>query len=137
MNKKIFVNGVFDILHIGHIDLLSFAKQQGDHLTVALDTDERVRKNKGHDRPINTLQERMILMRSIRYVDDVKSFGSDDELREIIRELKPDVIVVGSDWKGKEIIGSNFAKQIIFFERIPNLSTTQKIQSILKINNHK
>lgn len=125
--KKIFVNGSFDVLHRGHLEMLDYAKSLGDYLMVALDTDERINDKKGYERPFNDLENRILLMSFLKPVDTVRYFGSDEELREIIELYNPDIMIVGSDWEGKEIIGSEFAKEVKFFERIENYSSTNII----------
>jgi D-beta-D-heptose 7-phosphate kinase/D-beta-D-heptose 1-phosphate adenosyltransferase len=82
--RKIFVNGTFDILHRGHLEMLLFAKEQGDFLTVAVDTDERVKRLKGPTRPINTCADRMLMLMHLKVVDAVANFETDDDLRELI-----------------------------------------------------
>ena len=128
---KIFVNGTFDILHKGHIDLLRFAKSRGSFLLVAVDTDIRVSEKKGPDRPVNNLENRVEVLKSIRYINEVKSFGSDEELTAIIKDFLPDIMVVGSDWKNNNVIGSQYAKQLIFFDRIKDYSTTKTIENFV------
>ena len=83
---RIWVNGTFDIIHRGHIELLNYASTYGI-VRVGIDTDERVKQFKGDSRPINSLEEREYLMGNIKSVDSVVSFGSDEELEERIREL--------------------------------------------------
>lgn len=129
--KKVFVNGTFDILHVGHIRMLEFAKQHGDYLLVALDTDERIKRLKGHGRPINSLDIRREMMLSLRTVDDVTHFSTNEELEDIVFQCQPDVMIVGSDYKDKPVIGSEYAKKLIFFDRIEEYSTTKTIQSII------
>ena len=96
--KVVFTNGVFDVLHRGHIELLSFCKQHGDYLIVAVDTDERVRQNKGESRPFNKLEDRKFLLESLKFVDEVVAFGSLEELRNLHNSIRPNVVVKGSDW---------------------------------------
>tara|TARA_R110001606_G_scaffold356307_1_gene507575 strand:- start:15507 stop:15905 length:399 start_codon:yes stop_codon:yes gene_type:complete len=128
--KKVWVNGTFDVIHRGHLELFKFAKSKGDHLIVGIDSDERIKKNKGISRPINTLENRYFFLKCIKYVDEVRTFGSDEELNNIITSYRPDYIVVGSDWRDKEVIGSKFAKDILFFERIEGLSTSNILEKI-------
>ncbi len=129
--KKIFVNGTFDLLHPGHLQLLNFAKSCGDYLIVAIDTDDRVREKKGPTRPIYNQEERTFFLRMLKPVDQVEIFSSDKELESLIKELKPDIMIVGSDWKGKSVIGSYYASKLIFFDRIEEYATTKTIQSII------
>lgn len=127
--RKIFVNGTFDILHTGHILLLNFAKQQGNFLTVAIDSDERVRQLKGEKRPINSELERSIMLANLKAVDEVVVFGSDLELIDLIRNH--DAMVKGSDYIGKDIVGQEVCREIIFFDLIKGYSTSEKIKSII------
>jgi D-beta-D-heptose 7-phosphate kinase/D-beta-D-heptose 1-phosphate adenosyltransferase len=127
--KKVFVNGTFDILHVGHIALLDYAKSLGDQLVVGIDSDDRVRLLKGSDRPINSQLERGTLLNALKSVDEVFVFDTDDELRSLIQAC--DVMVKGSDYKNKPIVGQEICKQIVFFERLNGYSTTNKIQDIV------
>jgi len=119
----IWVNGCFDVIHAGHIELLKYASELGQRVVVGLDTDERVQQSKGSTRPINTLQHRKTVMESIRYVDKVVAFGSDDALRNAIQWSKADIIVVGKEYEGR-VIGSELVKEVKYFDRLYNLSTT-------------
>jgi D-beta-D-heptose 7-phosphate kinase/D-beta-D-heptose 1-phosphate adenosyltransferase len=121
---KVWVNGTFDILHVGHIKLLDCASQLGT-LIVGIDTDERVKKLKGNDRPFNNQNDRKIMLESLKFVHQVVLFNSDEELTEIIHEYSPDIMVIGDDYKDKNIIGSNHVKQIIYFEKLQNFSSTK------------
>jgi D-beta-D-heptose 7-phosphate kinase/D-beta-D-heptose 1-phosphate adenosyltransferase len=127
--KKVFVNGTFDILHVGHIALLDYAKSLGDQLVVGIDSDDRVRLLKGSDRPINSQLERGTLLNALKSVDEVFVFDTDNELRSLIQAC--DVMVKGSDYKNKPIVGQEICKQIVFFERLNGYSTTNKIQDIV------
>jgi D-beta-D-heptose 7-phosphate kinase/D-beta-D-heptose 1-phosphate adenosyltransferase len=129
--KKVFVNGAFDVLHSGHLDLLDFASMLGGRMLVALDTDEKIRYNKGADRPLNNLKVRKQLMSMLKPVDNVVSFNSDEELEDIIKRYKPDVMVKGSDWRGKKIVGEEYCKEVVFFERTNNESTTNTLQDFV------
>ena len=129
--KKIFVNGTFDVLHIAHIQLLNYAKSMGDYLHVAIDTDARVKEKKGESRPIYPQEERKFFLMNLKAVDNVSFFSTDEELENTIKEYAPDIMIVGSDWKGKPVIGSQYAKELKFYDRIENYSTTATIQSII------
>ena len=125
---RVWVNGTFDVLHIGHIKLLEFASQFGE-VRVGIDTDERVKEFKGELRPINTIKDRIDFMNSIKYVNSSVSFSTDEELCDRIKEWNTDIIVVGNDYKDKKVIGSHLVKEVIFFEKIDGYSSTKIIES--------
>ena len=131
MTKTVFVNGTFDILHPGHLQLLEYARSQGDRVIVAIDSDERVREKKGPNRPINTAEDRAYMLQSLKTVDHVLLFGSDFELENCVKVSKPDIMVVGSDWEGKSVIGSMYAAEVHFFPRIEEYATSKTIQCII------
>ena len=131
MAKSVFVNGTFDVLHLGHLALLNYAKSLGDKLFVAIDSDERVRQLKGPTRPIYDAYQRKVMLLNIKAVDEVEIFSSDEELELWIKQIKPVIMVVGSDWRNKTVIGSQFAKRLEFFERIDEYSSTKTIQDII------
>ena len=125
------MNGSFDILHSGHLDLLNYAKSLGDRLFVALDTDRRIAEKKGAERPFIDQETRLNIMKNIKAVDSVYLFDSDEELTSIIEMIQPNIMVVGSDWKGKPIIGSEHAKQVLYYERVRDVSTTKTIENYI------
>ena len=129
--KTIFINGCFDILHPGHIELFKYARSLGDELIVGIDSDERVKHSKGTTRPIYNSNNRKFILESIKYIDRVVVFNDDDELIKLIEHCSPYVMVVGSDWKDKKVIGSEYAKEVKFFERIQEFSTTKTIENII------
>src|SRR3989338_22394 len=99
----VFTNGCFDILHAGHIKVLKFAKSLGDKLIVGINSDRVVKMLKGKDRPINSQQDRKLLLESLRFVDEVVIF---DELRtgDVVRKIKPDIVVKGEEgYTAKEL----------------------------------
>ena len=124
---KIWTNGCFDVLHRGHIELFKYAKSLGSELVVGIDSDEKVKLDKGDNRPINNLQDRMYVLQSIKYIDKVISFDSTKDLYDTIKWYKPDIMVIGSDWKGKEVIGEIFTDKLIFFNRIGDYSTSKTL----------
>jgi len=128
--KVVFTNGCFDILHRGHIELFKYAKSLGDVLYVGLDSDEKVRQDKGLDRPINSMEDRKLILDSLLYIDKVFCFSTRDELIELVRKISPDVMVIGSDWKNKPVVGSEYTNELIFFNRIDGYSTTNIIKAI-------
>jgi rfaE bifunctional protein nucleotidyltransferase chain/domain len=133
--KKVFVNGTFDLLHRGHLELLNYAKSLGDRVYVAIDTDRRVSEKKGPTRPIYNQEERKFFLENLKSVDKVFFFDSDLELESIINFIQPDLMVVGSDWRGKSVIGSRYAAELIFFDRIGDYATTKTVQSIIDRRN--
>lgn len=105
--KIVFTNGCFDILHLGHVEYLNEAKAQGDVLIVAINSDESVRKLKGPDRPVNNEHDRGLMLLNLKAVDCVQVFTEQTPL-EIIKLIKPNVLVKGGDWKPEQIVGSDF-----------------------------
>jgi len=127
---KIVLNGTFDIVHVGHLRMLNYARTLGNHVLVCIDSDRRVRELKGATRPINTQQERQELLESLRAVDKVLVFDSDQELIDILREYQADIMVKGSDWKQQGYVGQEYCKTTQWFDRIDEYSSTKKIQDI-------
>ena len=130
LNKKIIVNGTFDLLHVGHIELLEYAKSLGDQLLVCIDSDSRVKQLKGESRPINTQDDRIKMLNALRCVDMVWVFDTKEKLIEQIERYQPDIMVKGSDYKGRSVVGEALCKQVIYYDRTEH-STTKTIQSII------
>ena len=126
--KTVWVNGCFDILHRGHIELFEYAKTLGPRLVVGIDSDEKVKIDKGESRPYNNQEDRKYFLESIRYIDSVFVFNSKEGLKNLIKSVSPDIMVVGSDWKGKEIVGSEHTKEVKYFNRIKQYSTTNILE---------
>ncbi len=130
--KKVIVNGTFDILHLGHLRLLQYAKSFPDsYVYVLIDSDRRVKELKGANRPIHNEYERASFLAALKAVDRVEIFDTDQELVNYIKNFEPDVMVKGSDYKGKPIIGAEYCKEIKFYDRLEKYSTTNKIQDII------
>ena len=127
---KVWVNGTFDIVHLGHIQLLKRASELGDFLIVGLDGDKRVKELKGEQRPINNLVSRITLLDSIKYVDRVVSFDSDEQLETLIKTMRPAIMVIGEEYKGKRIIGSEYVGEIIYFPKMEGFSSTHIINKL-------
>lgn len=123
-----FVNGCFDLLHVGHIEMLEYAKSMCDYLVVAVDTDERVRQSKGLTRPFNNVDDRQRMLIALKAVDETTHFASDEELVATVKKYSPDIMVVGSDWEGKTVIGSEHAKELKFYRKIDGYSTTKILE---------
>jgi len=126
----VFISGCFDILHRGHFELIEFASlcNPKTKIIIALDTDEKVKKDKGINRPFNTLEDRMYALSLIKFIDQIKSFNSEEELIQMLKIIQPDVRIVGSDWEGKKIVGEEYCKEIVYFDRIPGYSTTRILE---------
>lgn len=130
--KKIVVNGTFDILHVGHIRLLDYARSYPEsYVYVLIDSDQRVSNLKGPRRPVNSEYERASFLAALRAVDRVDIFDSDQELITYIKNYQPDIMIKGSDYRDKPIIGAEYCKEIKFYDRLDSYSTTQKIQDII------
>jgi D-beta-D-heptose 7-phosphate kinase/D-beta-D-heptose 1-phosphate adenosyltransferase len=128
---KIIVNGTFDILHLGHLRLLDHARSfPNSFVYVLIDSDRRIKELKGNNRPVHSEYERSSMLAALRAVDRVDIFDSDDELRTYIKNYEPDLMVKGSDYIDRPIIGSEYCKKIIFYGRLEKYSTTNTIQRI-------
>lgn len=121
---KVWVNGTFDVLHVGHINLLEFAASLGD-VRVGLDTDKRVKELKGDSRPFNNQEDRKKMLESLKFVKEVVLFDSRQELIDSVRNYQPDIMVIGDDYKDQVVYGSEHAKKLVFFEKLPAYSTTK------------
>ena len=134
MKNIVFTNGCFDIIHSAHIKNLQFAKQQGDILVVGLNSDISIKRLKGDNRPINTIEERSLLLSLFEFVDYIIIFDEDTPLN-IIKLLKPTIMVKGSDYEQKNIVGNEYVDKIILFEYINNKSTSLIIEKIKNLQN--
>lgn len=127
---RVMVNGTFDILHRGHIQLLNYARSLGDELLVAIDTDRRVTELKGVGRPINNQEDRKFFLENLKAVDVVMLFDTKEQLIGIMQGWQPDIYVKGGDWKGSSSTAAKYCKQVIYYDRVGDYSTTNIIQSI-------
>ena len=133
-NKKIvFTNGCFDILHIGHVKYLQKAKTLGDVLIVGVNSNDSVKRLKGETRPINDEYDRAYLLASLEVVDYVIIFEEDTPY-ELIKMIKPDILVKGKDYEGKEVVGSDIAKEVKLIDFVNGKSTTNIINKIRREN---
>ncbi len=132
---KIWINGTFDIIHAGHIKLFKRARILSGldgWVKVGADTDQRITGLKGQKRPVNKLEDRIEVLRSNKWIDEVVTFSTDLELEELIKDFSPDILLIGSDYKDKKIIGDKWTREILFFERYSDLSSTKIIQELEK-----
>lgn len=127
MSDKVWVNGTFDVLTAAHFKLLEYAKSLGECLVVGIDSDRRTRERKGYGRPRHTQEQRKFHLESIRFVDVVVIFDSDEELETFIKTTNVDVMVIGKEYDGRDIVGGCYAKSISFFDMIDSPSSTQLI----------
>jgi len=128
--KIVFTNGCFDILHAGHVAVLEFAKSKGDVLILGLNTDDSVRRQKkAANRPINKQSDRALTVAALEAVDAVVFFDEDTPYN-LIKSLKPDVLVKGGDYKAGEVVGKEFAKKVIIFPLLKGRSTTYIVSKI-------
>ena len=127
---NILVNGTFDIVHRGHIELLNYARGCGQQLIVCIDSDRRVKELKGDSRPINNQVDRKHLLQNLRAVNAVHIFDSVEELEMLCKKYSP-IMVKGSDYKDKPIVVSKYCKEIKFVDLVNGYSTTKTIQNII------
>jgi len=128
--KLVFTNGCFDILHAGHVDYLRFAKSKGDKLVVGVNTDESVRRLKGDGRPVNCLERRLEILRSLDFVDFVVPFEEETPL-EIITVLRPEVLVKGKPYTGLgDVVGSDIAGEVFIAPTIYDASSSALVEYI-------
>lgn len=135
--NKVWVNGCFDILHEGHLDLLEYAASFGE-LHVGIDADSRVKELKGLERPVNSQQFRWRMLSSLKYVNSCYIFFSSRELENIIRFVKPTILVIGDDYRdaylknNNSVIGASYVNHIMFYPHTKNFSTTNFIENLKK-----
>ena len=119
-HNNVWLNGSFDVLHTGHIKLFRIARMLAGSkgtVWVGIDDDERITSFKGPSRPINTLQDRMMFLLSIKYIDVIVPFASNAELESHIHAIKPQYMVIGDDYRGRNIIGSQYIEEIVYITR--------------------
>lgn len=130
----VFTNGAFDVLHAGHVTYLNFARAQGDALVVGLNSDASVKRYKGDKRPVNPEQDRALVLAALECVDYVVIFD-EDEPKELIAEILPDVLVKGADWahyvSGRDVVEANGGK-VVLADMVAGRSTTNTIQRIIE-----
>lgn len=135
--KIVFSNGCFDVLHLGHIEYLSKARDLGDILIIGLNSDDSVRRIKGTHRPVNNEEARAVTLSALSFVDGVILFDEDTPY-ELIKLVQPDILVKGKDYDGKEIVGSDVVKskggEVVTIELTKGYSTTHTIELAQKVH---
>ena len=126
--KTVFTNGCFDILHRGHIELFKYCKTLGDKVVVGLNSDESVKRLKGESRPINSQEDRKVLLEAVRFIDEVIIFDEDTPYN-LIKKLSPNIIVKGGDYNKKDVVGIDLC-EVRIFKYVPGYSTTGTIKNI-------
>jgi D-beta-D-heptose 7-phosphate kinase/D-beta-D-heptose 1-phosphate adenosyltransferase len=128
--KIIWCNGTFDMLHPGHIQLFKVARSLGDRVIVATDTDEKIKKDKGFDRPVNDLCHRVAMLEAIKYIDVVLTFNDRAELEGLIQMYNPDILLLGDDWRYGDVVGREYAKEVRFLPRVGGYASSKTIRRI-------
>ena len=131
---KVWTNGTFDVLHVGHLKLLEFAASLGE-LRVGIDSDKRVKELKGVDRPFNTTDDRKYFLECLKFVKEVVIFNSRQEMIDLVKEYQPDYMIIGDDYKDQPVYGSEYTKELIFFNKIKGYSSTKIINYGKNISN--
>ena len=127
--KIVFTNGCFDILHAGHVSVLEFSRSKGDVLVVGLNSDESVRRLKGPTRPVNKQHDRALVLGALESVSYVCIFNEETPYN-LIKAVRPDVLVKGGDYKPNEIVGREFAGKVVRFALLKGRSTTGIIKKV-------
>ena len=131
--NKVWVNGTFDVLHRGHLELLEYASSKGE-LRIGIDTDERVKQLKGENRPVVNQEDRKEMLSCLKMVDEVRLFNTKEELIDILKEYDADIMVKGSDHRETSVVGRQYCKEIVFLDRDGN-STTSTVEKIQNLGN--
>mgnify|MGYP001978556728 FL=1 len=130
--KKGFTCSCFDLMHPGHIKMLQDARNQCDYLIVGLQTDPTIDRPKTKNKPIQTLEERQIMLSAVRFIDEIMIYDTEDNLYKYLKKNKPDIRILGSDYKGKDFTGKDLNIDIYYHKRDHNWSSTEMRQRIKK-----
>ena len=126
----VWCNGTFDILHPGHIELFKVARTLGNKVIVATDTDEKIKADKGEHRPVNDLCYRVAMLEAIKYIDVVLTFGDRQELEGLIQLYTPDILLLGDDWQGGDVVGIEHAKGVRFLPRVGGYASSKTLNKM-------
>ena len=129
----VWTNGTFDILHPGHMELFKVARALGDKVIVATDTDEKIKADKGDHKPINDLCYRVEMLETIKYIDVVHTFGSRQQLEDLVQLYEPDILLVGDDWRDGDVVGGEHAGETRFLPRVGGYASSNTIERIKKL----
>ena len=135
--KKGFTCSCFDLMHPGHIKMLQDARDQCDYLIVGLQEDPTIDRPDTKNKPIQTLEERFIMLSAIRFIDEIVIYNTEGQLYEYLRDNPPDVRILGTDYKGKDFTGKDLDIDIYYHKRDHNWSTTNLRKRIAKEENKK
>ena len=130
MCKTVFVNGTFDILHPGHVQLFKVARSLGEKVIVATDTDEKIREDKGGGKPVHSAGYRVAMLEAIKYIDTVLTFDNRQELEDLIEMYSPDILLLGDDWRDGDVVGWEYAMETRFFPRVGGYESSNTIKRI-------
>ena len=136
ISKIGFTCGAFDLLHAGHIIMLQYAKVRCDRLVVGLQTDPTIDRPDTKNKPIQSLEERRIQLEAVRYVDEVFTYDTEEELYKKLLDINPDVRILGSDYIGKSFTGDDLDIKIYYHERKHNYSSTNLRKKIVSEHIH-
>ena len=130
--KKGFTCSCFDLMHPGHIKMLQDARNQCDYLIVGLQTDPTIDRPNTKNKPIQTLEERQIMLSAVRFIDEIMIYDTEDNLYKYLKKNKPDIRILGSDYKGKDFTGKDLYIDIYYHKRDHDWSSTEMRQRIIK-----
>ena len=130
--KKGFTCSCFDLMHPGHIKMLQDARNQCDYLIVGLQTDPTIDRPNTKNKPIQTLEERQIMLSAVRFIDELMIYDTEDNLYKYLKKNRPDIRILGSDYKGKDFTGKDLNIDIYYHKRDHNWSSTEIRQRIIK-----
>ena len=130
MCKTVFVNGTFDILHPGHVQLFKVARSLGEKVIVATDTDEKIREDKGGGKPVHSAGYRVAMLEAIKYIDTVLTFDNRQELEDLVEMYSPDILLLGDDWRYGDVVRREYAKEVRFLPRVGGYASSNTIKRI-------